>query len=394
MYGATFEVVKADGATELRKFTGASRTPMSDDELKKFATDVAETVIAKLKPEPEAKPTVEPTDLVSKVCGVITDMRAGKFYGKTEADAKTEAAQFVAKSYPRALAARAAKPMGKSMYDVGCLADMLCQLAAMEGWLRSERDYEGDESKIPDALKSVLVSLKQVFLDLATEEANELIQEEEGAAAKAANADQLTKEITGMLAAYNALTKLVEGGDAVLLAKEAPKHLKEIGKHVDGIADAHGKMAKHIDVLKGNEAADASAADDGAEDDKADKKITADGLEKAMKSVLAKYDGEMAALKSGQEEIGKAIEMIAAAVSGKTVRGPAPSKVATADLGQITKVVDSTNAVDGDPNDLTKGVVDTMTSTERANKIAANLFRRGPSGYMVGGKDFEEAKVG
>ena len=70
-----------------------------------------------------------------------------------------------------------ALPLAKSMWDVGRLADILCSLSWMESSLRDEAIYENDDSKIPAQLLAALQPLKQIFIDLATEEVNELIRE-------------------------------------------------------------------------------------------------------------------------------------------------------------------------------------------------------------------------
>ena len=73
--------------------------------------------------------------------------------------------------------------LAKSMWDVGRLAEILTSLAWMESSLRDEAIYENDDSKIPAQLLAALQPLKQIFIDLATEEVNELIRTSEAAVA-------------------------------------------------------------------------------------------------------------------------------------------------------------------------------------------------------------------
>ena len=73
-------------------------------------------------------------------------------------------------------------PLAKSMWDVGRLGDILTSLSYMENSLRDEAIYENDNSPISGRLLAALQPLKQIFIDLATEEVNELIREDEAGA--------------------------------------------------------------------------------------------------------------------------------------------------------------------------------------------------------------------
>jgi hypothetical protein len=113
----------------------------------------------------------------------------------------------------------------KDLYDVGRMAEMLQQIA----WLRysaiQEREYEGDESEIPEELEENLISLSETFLAMAREETAELV-----AAAKKAGkvttmekAVELSPEVSDLLTA----------------------HVVDTAAHHEAAAEAHKAMAEH-----------------------------------------------------------------------------------------------------------------------------------------------------
>jgi hypothetical protein len=226
--GATFEVVKAGGGTELRKFA-CIRT---DELAKSLASKMVKAGIETLndseldellvKASGQKTKAVAGKELTAKDFAFVGDptkpdtwslptpdaahaQNAMARFNQTEGippekkhvvaqhiiaaarkhgvEAKTFAQKAVMDCFPNALAKRGIvvdadrAPLAKSMWDVGRLADILCSLAWMESSLRDEAIYEDDDSKIPAALLSALQPLKQIFIDLATEEVGELIRD-------------------------------------------------------------------------------------------------------------------------------------------------------------------------------------------------------------------------
>jgi hypothetical protein len=68
-----------------------------------------------------------------------------------------------------------AAPVQKGMYQVAWAAQLCQDLASLASEARWEADYEGDESAIPDRLKTVCSDLCAILKDLVAEEADELM---------------------------------------------------------------------------------------------------------------------------------------------------------------------------------------------------------------------------
>lgn len=267
---ATFNYVKADGTGELRKFAApagesealraqfdrlakrveqlakAKKTKSVDGEdlpASDFAyvgdPDDTSTWKLPVHDEAHAKNALArfnqtegiPADDKSKVARRL--VAAAKKHG---IDAKDFAEEHVKAAFSRAFAKRAR--LGKSMWDVGTLAQVMCQLASMEECLAWEAEVEGDQSKIPAQLRDAILNLKQIFLDLAAEEAAELVGENEAAEAAKAAKNQMTKEVAAMVTELKKAIALA-GASTDPEMKKMEAHLTEIGKHVDKIAKAH-----------------------------------------------------------------------------------------------------------------------------------------------------------
>lgn len=92
----------------------------------------------------------------------------------------------------------------KSMYSISDLASLITSLRWTQEDLVYERDVEGDASPVPDKLKSAIVALCEVLVDMAREESSELINAMKTSGAKklaakaaAAPAPVATTEPTG-----------------------------------------------------------------------------------------------------------------------------------------------------------------------------------------------------
>lgn len=115
----------------------------------------------------------------------------------------------------------------KDLGDVAFFAEILQRIA----WLRysaiAERDYEGDESTVPDEIEENLVSLTETFLRMAEEEAGELI-----AAAKKA------EKGTTVLTVAKTETPVNEETSNALTG-----HIAEVAAHHAKAAEAHKAAA-------------------------------------------------------------------------------------------------------------------------------------------------------
>lgn len=115
--------------------------------------------------------------------------------------------------------------MRKDLYDVANMAELLQRIA----WLRysaiQERDYEGDDSEIPEALDQNLISLGETFLAMAAEETAELV----AAAKKAGKVTTMDK---------NETTVPANVGDLMT------GHIVSMAANHEVMADAHKAMAE------------------------------------------------------------------------------------------------------------------------------------------------------
>lgn len=122
----------------------------------------------------------------------------------------------------------------KDLFDVAQFAEILQRIA----WLRysalNEREYEGDESPLPEELETNLVSLSDTFLAMAEEEVAELVQ----AAKKAGKVTEMKIGKT---------TDATKG--EIELAPEVSDaltgHLVEMQAHHEAAGKAHKEMAAH-----------------------------------------------------------------------------------------------------------------------------------------------------
>jgi hypothetical protein len=281
---ATFTYVKVDGTSELRKFVTAPA--------------IASPVL------PDAPLSPADVNRMAKAVAALTEAKAASL----------------------AAAAALAKKLGlrKSMWDVGTLASIMTQISYMEESLTYEADYEGDASPIPAQLRSALIALKQIFIDLATEEVTELVGEVPEAAAKAA-ASEINKEVASMVTELNKAIALA-GASTDPEMKKVETHLKAIGAHVDKIAKAHGEMATSITALQGGE--EAPAADKKDEKDAAEKAAAAGALSKASDTRFAAIEASMAESKAAMAKTNEVLSLIAQRIVPTTVSTVVVAKAA------------------------------------------------------------------
>jgi hypothetical protein len=295
---ATFTYVKVDGSSELRKFA---------------APAIASPVL------PDAPLSPSEVNRMAKAVAALGEAKAASL----------------------AAAAALAKKLGlrKSMWDVGTLAQIMTQISYMEESLTYEADYEGDASPIPAQLRSALIALKQIFIDLATEEVTELVGETpEAAAAVKAAASELTKEVASMVTELNKAIALT-GASTDPEMKKAETHLKAIGAHVDKIAKAHADMATSITALQGGEEAPAKKDD---EKDAAEKAAAAGALSKAA----AASDLRFSAIEASIAKSNEVLSLIAGRLVATPVAAVAVAKAADVPGAAVpAAITDPTEAI-------------------------------------------------
>ncbi len=132
-----------------------------------------------------------------------------------------------------------ARGFRKGLYAVGRFAEMLQTLAYLHQDAVYERDYEGDESNVPDEIAEDLDSLIETFLAMAEEEARELQQVVENhTGAKTMTEQELQKQ-------REDADKLAKKSLATHFARKAAHHEKcescEANKaeHHAGMAEIH-----------------------------------------------------------------------------------------------------------------------------------------------------------
>jgi hypothetical protein len=128
--------------------------------------------------------------------------------------------------------------MQKSMYDVKTVADILQSLRSTCSWLADEKAFEDDDSPVPDKLKGILSQLATVFIELATEEANELVE-----AAKVAKGAITTMK-------PELLAKLKDlGKGTVSLTKDEMEALAGLADKLDVVEKAGKSVVAHLQSM-------------------------------------------------------------------------------------------------------------------------------------------------
>jgi len=127
----------------------------------------------------------------------------------------------------------------KSMYDVKTVADILQSLRSTCSWLADEKAFEDDDSEVPDKLKAILSQLATVFIELATEEANELVEAAKVAKGAITMKPELLKKLKQLLA---------KGGE-VTLTKEEEQQLSVLAETLDTIEKAGKSVVAHLQSM-------------------------------------------------------------------------------------------------------------------------------------------------
>lgn len=249
---ATFEFVRADGSSEMRKFANveadAAVEPPVEIHVNGDLPPVTIATIAKAvaKHLAEVKDAKDAKDAEAAAAEPIT-------VAKRTLEQRSEGIKAMLKANIPAIFEVAANKLGlaKGMYEIGRFADLLSSLAYIRYASITEREYEGDDSKIPEKLMSDLESLAECFLQMTQEEVKELL--ESAAQAGKGGTLRMNYKVTDLSKAdQDALAKVISG---MSLEKAAGfvGHLRGMHKSQH---EGFGKMYKILGVDEATEFGD------------------------------------------------------------------------------------------------------------------------------------------
>jgi len=359
---ATFEVVKADGSVELRKFQTSAQeaqdimdpkaneatvTPAAEQKLEQFwkandgsyhakkkdaiarnadlltksasqAADNAVTALDDAIAAQEAPPAeqVAPAaadapaaDPAAAQEPALTDSAAAAS-GSNSDGSGTEGGS----DAPSGVADKAApvQDLKKGLYDVARLANLIQELTWLQQSNAWEAEYEKDGSTVPAQLKEGIVAICEALKNMVAEETAELFPAED------------VIEVIEKGISLDGLAKMLTGANAETLEKAS----KEQKAHLSAIADHHGAMQKCMDSI--GKCLKAMGCDTDAatlkEDDGADSEVT------KMAKAAGMTPDDLLARALAFEGLSKKFEAVAPAIETltkrieKVERVPAPSK--------------------------------------------------------------------
>lgn len=386
---ATFKFAKADGSIEERTFKVAARadTTAAEGESKYGDVDYA-----------DAKNKKYPIDTKAHVRAALS------YWGQAKNRAKYAAKDQA--SIGRKIRAAARKfgidvtekamlagDFQKGLYDIGQLANALQSIAWLEESARMERDYEGDESDVPDKLFDAVETLTEVLEEMTGEECAELlarirptVDDETDDTNKITEATTMNdadfrKALLDALQSPDTFAKaLAEPEFAKLFAK---KHIAKVAELKDTAADVHkamgvvhkamGAYCAKVDGLHGEMTKDDEPADDAAKvalaeatklaagsADAASFAKTVQGFETRLKAA----EDRAATAETERDEFKKSAEDLATA--GETL---AKSIRALGDGKGILKVV-------GKSEDSGTGAMIAKTAADEEPKTAKDAFKK------------------
>ena len=242
---ANFEYVKADGSSELRKFTKQGATAMdekpvlSDDMIAQINATVikamgestpqlVESFAAAMRkasktPEQEQR---EKKDALKAVIGRVNKIQA--WLAKRLDPIVTQLIKTI----------NGESELQKGMYEVAEFCRVLSSVSYLQYATECEAAYEGDDSDLPEKLQADLAALAETFLEMAEEEVSELVS-----ASAERKAAKMLKVNAGALAKA--------GSDSLAkAAKSAVEHVATIKKAMTDHADKMCKLHKdHCDAM-------------------------------------------------------------------------------------------------------------------------------------------------
>lgn len=303
MPSATYQFIKSAGAApELRKFAAPP-----------------ELTIEQL-PEATGRALKALSDAPKSSAAHADVARLLKRARTLKSDASGVAKAYVETFGDEFLKAKVAKGLNKSLWTITDVASALSQLNSSRCCLEWEVEYEGADSPAAAKLKELVISLGEMLVMLVQEETSKLVPKE---AAKVA-AINLEKEISSMenfMKTHSAAIEKISASNDPEVVKMAT-HLKEIGKHVDGIRKAHNSMGEHLDELDPDD--DGGEDGEGIDDNKKDDKAAKSAAAKLTKATDARFDKMELSQKETQSQIANLVD----AVSKAFGKMPAASRVA------------------------------------------------------------------
>lgn len=109
----------------------------------------------------------------------------------------------------------------KSLYDAAELAGLLCQLNNLADWAEDEKNWEGDNSTVPDQLKMHARGLGAVLQQMVAEEVTELLKGDDMNDAQKAELAAAQKAVTDLQASIPGIVKAAVD-EAMKAAKVEP----------------------------------------------------------------------------------------------------------------------------------------------------------------------------
>lgn len=271
---AVFSYVKADGTTEMRKFVDPPKPTAKDRLLEKFGTFldaelggltkgvkhlVTESTGVEHLPYTDAEGKPDHNHMGAAWAALHDGYRGNKYQGpdkdkaiatlknvyESEGMKTPDAQKALLTATLVSLTKRAKGKLEKGLWDVSRLADALQTLAFLQTSLEDTAVYRDSDTAVPDKLRALLIEMKPLFIELATEEINELIREEE--AEKAAQPGTLAKGST----TPGKEAPVAEKNEKLLELQKAAKGGVAKAMTALGKAQAsHEKMGDHIDAMQ------------------------------------------------------------------------------------------------------------------------------------------------
>lgn len=327
---ALFEYVK-NGKSEMRKFADLSKKKKTKrvggkdlgEESFAYVGDSEDTSTWKL-PIHDAAHVRNALARFNQTKG-IPEGEKSKVYARIVAAAKKFGVE-VSEKAAKAISEFASKHMQKGMYEVGRFAEILQGLYWLAVCSESEREWEGDDSDVPEELRGHIEELCSTFEEMTTEEVKELIQTltATGGAKELYMADQITD-----------LAKAKAHSLAAHFKKGAAFHEKMAAQHASHAEHLH-KMAQACSEEDG-EKCKALAAE-------IEKSVTEPEVAKTVVTGQPNAaDVEKRAAEVAEATATKVIAPINEMLK-KLLSEPEPAKVAKTETAAVTKTEDNGGA--------------------------------------------------
>lgn len=396
---ATFEVVKADGSVEMRKFNSSAQeaqptmTKATESAAVPAPSQVwqatdgtthatkrealaknAELLTASLTKgvdaalaaaegalnkgdEPAAEETVaggaaagEPAAdavadadaaLASEVSQATTADDAGAAAPSSEAAPEapaTEAAAAPAAEPATTEKAATTGALKKGLYEVSRFADLLQSLVWFQSCVETEALFEKDGSPLPAELKTHLIALADFLRKLVAEETAELFPSTDDEVIEVVDKGASTGALAKFVGEHAELSKAA--GATEFVAKLEKAMNKTAAAHLAAMSDHHGTMKKCMDgIAKCMKAL--GMGDEGEGEDDANKMAKASGLTDEQLTKLEAFDGLAKKFTEQEGRIGDLVKLVE-----KIAASPAESK-GVVNTAAVVVQKDSTGAPSG-----------------------------------------------